>query len=234
MYASKVLLSLLAFIYALFIYFLFSGYVLYAENITTLILPIITLAYFYNVKKRSTYFTVFLILHSISDLMFIISEKLPDDSDYYIGNSLYILAYLALIVEIGKNLSFQYIFKKYLFSIIIMFFLNYYISYELLQIVNPNLILSTVYIIELVYNISMLMVLTLALLNYLDKDNKKAFYILIGAICIVFLEVINIAYLYVSGTATLKFFSFSLGLLGFYFLYEQSNLSYRNKENRYY
>ncbi|TBN04383.1 hypothetical protein EYD45_07130 [Hyunsoonleella flava] len=230
MCSPKVLACMVGSIYALFVYFLFSGKLFYADATSALILPIITIAYFCNVEKRSLYFVLFLVLYSISDLMIIFSDKLSYHIDYFIGNGLYILAYIALTIEIGRNLSLSYILKHYLFSIIVLFILNSYIAYVLLQIVNPYLDLGAEYILEIVYNASMLMILSLALLNYFYKDSRKAFYILVGAICIVFAEVINIAYLYVSHQNLLNFFTISLGLVGFYFLYEQAKLKYRKQD----
>ena len=235
MCSPKLLAFLIGIIYALFVYLLFSGHLFYAEGVSALFLPVLTLGYFCNVKKRSLYFILFLVLYSISDLMTIISGSLSHDVLYFLGNSLYILAYLALTVEIGKNLSFQYIIKNYLFSIIVLFLLNTYIAYVLLQVVNPYLILGAAYILEIVYNISMLMILSLALLNYFYKnDSRKAFYILIGTICIVFAEVINVAYLYITHKNLLNFFTISLGLVGFYFLYEQSKLKYKMEDKQEY
>lgn len=241
MCSPKVLASIIGSIYALFVYFLFSGSLYYADSTSAFILPILTLAYFCNVKKRSLYFILFLVLYSVSDLMVIVSEKLTIvsekltyDVDYYVGNSLYILAYTALTIEIARNISFSYILKNYLFSIIVLFLLNSYIAYILSQIINPHLEFGSQYILEFAYNISMLMILSIALLNYFYKDSRKAFYLLIGAICIVFAEVLNVAYLYVTRQNLLNFFTISLGLVGFYFLYEQAKLKYRQKDKAVY
>ncbi|WP_203256983.1 hypothetical protein [Hyunsoonleella ulvae] len=230
MCSPKVLATFVGFIYALFVYFLFSGNILYADGVGALILPVITLGYFLHVKKRSLYLILFLIFHSISDILMLFSQYMSDDVDYFVGNTLYVLAYIALAIEIAKDLSISYILKHYLFSIIVLFLLNVYISYVLFQIISTYLDVGIKYVLELVYNISMLIILSLALLNYFCKDSRKAFYILVGAICIVFSEVISIAYLYVSDTNLLNFFAISLGLIGFYFLYEQAKLKYRKQD----
>lgn len=230
MCSPKVLATLVGFIYALFVYFLFSGNLLYADGVGALILPVITLGYFLHVKKRSLYLILFLVFHSISDILVLFSQYMSDDVDYFVGNTLYVLAYIALAIEIAKDLSISYILKHYLFSIIVLFLLNVYISYVLLQIISTYLDVGIKYVLELVYNISMLIILSLSLLNYFCKDSRKAFYILVGAICIVFSEVISIAYLYVSDINLLNFFAISLGLIGFYFLYEQAKLKYRKQD----
>ncbi|GAL65733.1 hypothetical protein [Jejuia pallidilutea] len=230
MCSPKVLAFLIGSIYALFVYFLFSNNLFFADSTSALLLPIITLAYFCTVKHRSIFFVLFLVFYSISDLMIIISDNLTYHEDYFIGNTLYILAYISLTIEIGRNLSLKYTFKNNLFSIIVLFILNTYIAYVLSQIVNPYLELGAEYVLEIVYNISMLMILSLGLLNYFYKNNRKAFYILIGALCIVFAEVINIAYMYVSHQNLLNFLTISLGLVGFYFLYAQAKLKYEKQD----
>ncbi|WP_165454319.1 hypothetical protein [Hyunsoonleella pacifica] len=163
--------------------------------------------------------------------MIIFSQYMPHYVDYFLGNTLYILAYLALAIEIARKLSVSYILKHYLFSVIVLFLLNSYITYVLFQIVNSHLLKGAEYVLEIVYNISMLMILSLALLNYFCKDSRKAFYILVGTVCIVFSEVINVAYLYVAHQNLLNFFTISLGLVGFYFLYEQAKLKYRKQDS---
>ncbi len=223
----KVQIVLLSVCYILFVCFLFTENVFLTQCFSALILPVITLCYFCSIKQRSIYFVLFLVIYSISDLITIFSDSLPTLTSYYLCNTLYILAYIALVVEIAQSLDFKHILKNYKFSIAVLFALNAYIAYQLLRIVNPDLILGSIYFVELTYNVVMLLILSLALLNYFYKDSRKAFYILIGALCIVFAEVLNIAYLYVSHQNLLSLLTISLGLIGFYFLFAQAKLKYK-------
>ena len=236
MCSPKVLATIIGSIYTLFVYFLFSNLLGYADNTSAFILPVLALAYFCNVEKEnwSLFFILFLVLYSISDLMILISDKLPFYYDYFIGNALYILAYISLSIEIGRNISFTYILKNYIFSVIVLFILNCYIGYKISQIINPYLEFGSEYLTEIMYNVSMLMVLSLALLNYFCNDSKKALYVLIGAICILFSEVLSVAYLYVSHQSVLNFFTITLKLIGVYFFYGQAKLKYAKQEKAIY
>ncbi|MFD2726423.1 hypothetical protein [Hyunsoonleella rubra] len=228
MCSPKLLAFLVGSVYTLFVIFQFKGDEYIAESCSAFILPLLAMGYFCMVQKRSLFFILFLVLYSISDLMVIFSKSLPGDVDYFLGNSLYILAYLSLLIEISKSLCFKYVLKNYKFSIAVLLALNAYIAYALLKVVNPYLIFGSEYFIEITYNVSMLLILSVALLNYFQKDSRKAFYILIGALCIVFSEVLNVAYLYVSHQNLLNFLTVTIALVGFYFLYEQTKLNYKN------
>ncbi len=228
MCSPKLLAFLVGTAYALFVYFQFQGNEYMAQCCSALILPILAVGYFCIAQKKSLFFILFLILYSVSDLLVIFSPKIPMEIDYFLGNTLYILAYISLVIEISKSLCFKYVLKHYKFSILVLLGLNAYIAYALLQVVHPFLDWNSQYILEVVYNVSMLLILSVALLNYFHKDNRKAFYILIGALCIVFAEVLNVAYMYVSNQNLLSFLTITIGLLGFYFLYQQARLNYKS------
>lgn len=234
MHNPKIQALTLLICYALFVYFLVVDNVFMMYCFSALILPVITIFYFCCVPSKSFYFVVFLIAHSLSNIIAIFSSGMPDITGYYICNLLFILSYAALSIEIAKNIDFRYIINHHLFSIIVLFLLTGYIAYQLLQITNPDAKFGAVYVIEMIYNIVMLLILSFALLNYFHKDNRKAFYILIGAFCIVFAEVLNVAYLYMSKQNLLNFFTISIISIGFYFLFAQAKLNYRKTDKSLY
>ena len=84
------------------------------------------------------------------------------------------------------------------------------------------------YFVEIAYNVSMLLVLTASLLNYLYRDDKKSLLIFLGSLSIVFSEVLGVAYMYVDQQNLLNFLVTTLTLLAFYFYFTQSNL--KNEE----
>jgi hypothetical protein len=108
--------------------------------------------------------------------------------------------------------------------IVILSALNIYIVYVLLKIVNPYLGFSMEFVVELLYDIVMLLILSASLLNYFYKDNQKSLLLFVGSLCIVFSEVIIIAYMYISEKNLLIFSSSILSILAFYFFYFQSTL----------
>lgn len=221
---SKILVGLVLLIYTLFAIFQFSGYELIAFNLRSLIFPFVALTYFVCVKEKSMFFILFLIFYSLSELLAMISDVLSYSVDYFLGNSLYILAYLMLFIKICTSISLIHVLKNFKIHLIVLTALNVYIVYVLQVIIDPHVELNYEYFVELVYNIVMLLLLSSSLLNYFYRDNKKSLYLFIGSLCIVFSEVISVAYLYVAKQDLLNFIAVSLALLAFYFFYQQSKL----------
>ena len=241
MYKSKVLIGFVLISYFLFAIFEFSGNEVVAFYFNALIVPLITILYVLFIERKSKLFLMFLVSYSLSDILGIVIRNMPYDEslklydfEYYIGNALYIMAYVFLIIKIVKSLNFKYVIKHLKMHLIVLSILNIYLLYVLHAIINPNLLLESDYYLELTYNIVLLLLLSLALLNYFYKDNKKSFYLFLGALFIVFSEVIDIAYIYVAPRCFLNFLSTTLSLGAFYFLYQQSKLlNVSNEEGEY-
>lgn len=236
MYKSKVLISFIVICYVLFAFFEFKGNSVMAYNFNSVIVPLITLTYIFFIKKKRTLFFLFLIFYSISDLMGLIISNLHINEPekwyslhYYIGNSLYILAYVFLVIKIIKSLNFIHVIKNFKIHLLVLSILNVYLVYVLQVIINPNLIMEGDYYLELMYNIVLVLLLSVALLNYFYRDNKKSLYLFIGSLLIVFSEVIDVAYLYITQKSLLNVLGTTLALGAFYFFYQQSKLF--NKKN---
>ena len=147
--------------------------------------------------------------------MIFILDFMPYSYFYYVGNGLYIIAYIALFLKIVKSLSFKHILRNFKLHLIVLTILNVYIAYVLQDIVNPYVGMTNEYFVEIVYNVSMLLVLTASLLNYFYRDDKKSLLIFLGSLSIVFSEVIGVAYLYVAQQNLLNFLVTTLTLLAF-------------------
>lgn len=228
---SKVLVSFVLICYILFAIFEFSGYEKMSYYFHALIVPLITVLYVLFIKRKSKLFLMFLICYSLSDLLGVVIDLLPLDGSqelydfqYYLGNSLYILAYIFLLFKINKSLDFKHVLKYYKMHLIVLIVLNIYLLYVIHDIINPNLVFESDYYLELTYNVVVLALLSLTLLNYFYRDNKKSLYLFLGALCIVFSEVMDIAYIYVVQRCILNFLSTTLALGAFYFFYQQSKL----------
>ena len=230
MYKSKILVGLVLLIYILSVLFQYGGESIIANSLKSFILPIITVLYFLTVKSKTLFFSLFLVIYSFSDLMIFVEPYIPSNVDYYLGNSLYILAYTFLFIEVCKSVSIFYILRHYKIHLFILTILNIYIIYVLLVIVNPYILKTNQYYMELTYNIIMLLVLSLTLINYFYRDNVKSLYLFLGALCIVFGEVIWVAYIYISERDLLNILSSALYILSFYFFYRQSELFYEDRK----
>ena len=130
-----------------------------------------------------------------------------------------------LILKIWRSMDFKYLLKHFKIHIIVLSALSIYLVYVLQVLVKSYLVLNYEYVIEFIYNIVMLVLLSSALLNYLCRDNKKSLFIFIGSLLIVFSEVISLAYMYIYPTNALHLLVVSLALLAFYFFYQQSKLT---------
>ncbi|WP_111306780.1 hypothetical protein [Confluentibacter sediminis] len=227
----KILVGLLLLIYVLFAIFEFRGNDLIAFYLRSLIFPFFALMYFVTVRERSIFFNLFLIFYSISELLALISDKLSSDVDYFLGNSLYIFAYLMLLINICKSISLIHLLKNFKMHLVVLTALNVYIVYVLQHIIDPHVELNYEYFVEMFYNIIVLLLLSSSLLNYFYRDNKKSLYLFVGSLCIVFSEVISVAYLYVTKQNLLNFLAVSLSLLAFYFFYQQSKLKDEERIN---
>lgn len=238
---SKVLIGFILICYFLFAIFEFSGNELVAYYFNALIVPLITILYVLFIKRKNKLFLMFLVCYSISDILGIVISNMPYDEsqmiydfEYYVGNALYILAYLFLVIKLGKSLNFKHVLKHFKMHLIVLSALNIYLLYVLHAIIDPNLVQESDYYLELTYNIVVLLLLSIALLNYFYKDNKKSLYLFLGALFIVFSEVIDIAYIYVTPRCFLNFLGTTLALGAFYFFYQQSKLlNVANEEGKY-
>lgn len=221
---TNILVGLLVLLCAMFVIFQFNDMEFLSCVSRSLVVPIFTILYFQTVKRKSLYFSMFLILFSITEASTLINDKIPYAIVYFGGNSLYIAAYVFLILEVIKSLNFSFILNNYRMHVVVLLLLNVYIVYVLLKIVNPYVAQSSEFYIELIYNIVMLLLLSISLLNYFYRDDRKSLLMFLGSLCIVFSEVIQVAYLYIAERNLLIFSSALLSILAFYFFYTQASL----------
>ncbi|GAA3589010.1 hypothetical protein GCM10022396_02760 [Flavivirga amylovorans] len=227
--------------YVLFVVYEFNGNETISYCLDCLITPLIALIYVIFAKRKNIFFVLFILCYSISDLLGVVSSYIPEDEisnfgdlEYYIGNSLFIMAYVFLVIKISKSLNLFYVLKNFKIHLVVLTILNIYLVYVLQVILNPNISTPNEYYLEMVYNIVMLLLLSVALLNYFYRDNKKSLYLFIGSLCIVFSEVMQVAYFYIAQRSLLNFISTTLTLVAFYFFYQQSKLlNDLNEEERY-
>lgn len=221
---SRVLIGFAIILCILFVIFQFNEMEYLSRASRSLIVPVFTILYFQRVINKSFYFSMFLVLFSISELMALVTEYIPYQIDYFLGNGLYIVGYVFLLLEILKSVNISHIINNYGIHLVVLGILNIYIIYVLLKIVYPFVSFSFEFVVELAYNIVMLMLLSISLLNYFYRDNRKSLLLFLGSLCIVFSEVILVAYLYISEKNLLIFSSSILSILAFYFFYFQSTL----------
>jgi hypothetical protein len=172
---------------------------------------------------------VFLILFSLADILGFSRQfvSLPDSSFdyfYYTCNSLYILSYLFLIVQVLKNMNIREVISKFPIHIIILVVLDIFCVSIVTETTKGSLSIYE-YSLEFLYNAVMMSLLTLAVINYINKEDKQAMNLLVGSIFIVFAEMIQLAYFYVSSINFLNVLCSLFLVLAFAFFYLQANES---------
>lgn len=198
-----------------------------------LILPLLIVLYCISGKSKSNYFFYFLISYALAEFTgvfayFAYFSTFVNDLLYYGGNLSYITAYIFLILEVLKSINIKSVINRFPVHLIILLVLDIYSVYLVSEIALKSEYLTTMldYSIEIFYNIVVMLLLTVTLVNYISRDSKKAMNLLIGSLCIVFSEVMQVAYFYVSEKNVLNVTYSVLLIFAFCFFYIQAGMTY--------
>ena len=185
------------------------------------VFPLLTYLYFCHAKGRNIFFGFFLIAFSIVEILKIIFDT-SNALAYYTANCLNIVAYASLVIFLVQDIKTERLFKEFKLHLFILFVFNAYIIYVLNQMImqDEDLVVNSIdFVIEVTYNVLILLVLSLSLIHYLYHDSKQGLLLFLASVCIVFSEMVQVAYLFIS-SAQLLHISYSVLMgLGFYFLY---------------
>lgn len=199
------------------------------------IVPLLTCLYVLKFNDAKSFFFWFLCFYAIGELLagigllyYVYESDFIDYLQFYGGNLCFILSYSSLFLEIYKNVRLNKIIKRFPIHLIILLALDIYSVVLVSDIsLKSGYLTSTLdFVIEVVYNIVIMLLLTMALVNYISRDSKKAMNLLIGSLCIVFSEVIQVAYFYVSERIVFGVVYSLLLVLAFTLFYIQSSMSY--------
>lgn len=203
-----------------------------AAAVRTLATTLLTILYIRKVEKKHILFYGFLVLFAIGDIFNLItwSYSVQIDSSYelpfyFIGNIIYILAYVLLILRMIASLNLQKAIKKFPIQAVLLVILTIFCVYYVSDTMERELEASQ-YALEFTYNAAIMFLMCLALINYLYHDDKKSINLLIGSIFIVFSEVIQLAYFYVAEFRILNVLCSLFLVAAFTFFYLQSLLKH--------
>lgn len=224
-----VLKSLLVVLAIAFIVVQVMGMEFYGAGIKAVLLIGLTALYHMSVEQKSIYFKLFLLFFTTGAILDFVAwlelttTLFNNKVYYYVINSLFIFAYLLLIIKVLRGLDLKILVRKLPFHIIILVVLDVFsvivISETTEKVLNP-----TEYLLEFVYNSVVMALLSIALLNYIYRDDIKSMNLLIGSILIVFSEVIQLAYFYIESSNTLNIMCSVLLVGAFLFFYIHSTL----------
>ena len=201
------------------------GVLLNLETLTNisraLILPFFVYLYLTQSETKSKHFAVFLMSFAFAECIKVIMY-LDASNLYSLCSVAYIFGYLNLLVYIAKSVNYKKLMTKFKLPIIILIVFNGYLVLALNQMIlaeNTIEVYTFNFLIECAYNICILLVLSFSLLNYLYHDSKKGLLLFLASVCIVFSEVVQVAYLFVSSEYILSVAYALLLIVGFYLVY---------------
>ncbi|MFH4968792.1 hypothetical protein V8G61_11370 [Gaetbulibacter sp. M240] len=185
--------------------------------------------YLFVVKQKAFFFTLFIALFAIADCSEFLYDFFPSEISYYLfGNSLFILAYNALLIEVCKDMSLAVVIKKFKYHILVLFLLTIYGVASLDEVIGEDE--GLFFYFELLYNTSALVLLFASLIAYFYHENKKSFFLFIGILFLIIQEIVAIGFLFVSETIWLNVIWILVTTVAFYFLISQARISYRPKD----
>ncbi len=214
---------------------LFLGFQVYnlefqAAGMRLSLVLLLTILYCIGVPERRLFFFLFLVCFTLAEIVNVISWFVKFDYDttldyfYYVGNILYILSYVFLILHVLKDINMPHILSKFWFHLIILVILDIF-CVIIVSGTTEKILSERQYFLEVTYNIVIMLLLTVAMINYISKNTQKSMNLLLGAIFIFFSEVLQLTYFYVSEINVLNVLCSLFLVLAFLFLYLQSRIS---------
>ncbi|RKE95071.1 hypothetical protein [Ichthyenterobacterium magnum] len=229
MQTKQILIPFLVVLSVVFLGFQFFEYEVEASGVRTLALLTLTALYVNTVRHKRFFFFMFLIFFTLAEILGFISWYVLIDYDasidyfYYASNILYIMSYIFLIIRVIKDMNFRAVVSKLPIQILLLLILDVFCVLIVTGTTKGQLSFYE-YSLEFVYNTVIMVLLSLALISYMYRDDKKSMNLLIGSIFIVFSEVIQLAYFYVSDSIMLNVICSVCFVFAFLFFYLQSIL----------
>jgi hypothetical protein len=134
---------------------------------------------------------------------------------------LYILAYTFLVLKILNGLEIKKVFVQLPVPIIILIILDVFCVTLVTDTAEHELTFYE-YSLEFTYNTIIMILLSVALINYLYRNDTKSMLFLIASIFIVFSEIIQLAYYYILDDNNLSFVYSLFFVIALVFFYLQS------------
>ena len=209
-----------------------------ASGIGALMLVLLTILYAISKAPKRKYFFAFLIVFTITEIIDFFTWFTPPlemnelDYFYYIANILYIVSYLFLILNLIIDLNLKLLIAEFKIPIIILIVLDIF-SVMVISSTTENALNSYQFILEFVYNAVIMVLLSVALLNYMYRNDNKSMLLLVGCIFIMFYEIIQLAYFYVLDDNELSIIFSMLLVIAFTLFYVQSQLKFTGPERAY-
>nr|WP_321236582.1 hypothetical protein [uncultured Psychroserpens sp.] len=231
MHLSKILGIVLVLLSIVFLGLQSQALELEASGVRALAMIVLITLYLIRVKQKHALFLMFLVFFTIAEVFNYITwvknfDLNPDiDYFYYIGNVLYILSYTFLIARIVVGVNMTKAVTRFPIQSLLLVVLGVFVVYIVTDTTKGELN-SSQYTLEFTYNAVIMILMSLSLLNYMIKDDKKSMNLLIGSICILFSEILQLAYFYIADSNILNVLCSVFIVMAFLFYYLQSRLKH--------
>lgn len=220
--------------------FVFLGFQIFqmevaAAGVRAVLLVLLIVLYCTRNDRPERLFLWFLISFGIAEIMNVFGWLVPFVPDnnidvlYYVANFTYITSYSLLMIHILGSMKLREVFTKYPIHILVLIILD---VFSVMVVTNTAVgrLNFHEYYMELAYNAVIMTLLSVAVINYIHKEDKKSIFLLIGCVSIFFSEVLQLAYFYVSDINLLNVVCSVFLVFAFFFFYIQSRLTYQPQE----
>ncbi|MBF8151416.1 hypothetical protein ITJ86_16030 [Winogradskyella sp. F6397] len=211
-------------------YIILQGFALEQEGdiVSATAFVLLTWLYLGWTKHKSKLFSLFLVVFTTAQILGLLGwyrEELPEgqiDYLYYIANTFSIVSYALLIIKMCIYLKLKTVLSQLTVPIIILIVLDIF-CVTLISSTTEGAFTFYEYALEFTYNAVVMILLSVALINYMYRNNYKSMLFLLGSIFIAFSEIIQLAYYYILyDDANLGYIYSSFLVVAFIFYYLQS------------
>ena len=236
---SLFFIGLFTFSLILFSFLFFHDFVKSGMVVVSLVSPIVALYYLFFLKEKNVFLSLFLVFCSLSNINLFTTLVRPFGIDldeilsvywnYFIINGLLILAYSCFMLRIISKTNVKLVWKKFKYHIIVLTVLGFYVVYVF--VISVIVADTFMYVFDIVYNVFLVILFSMSLINYFYHENKKAFFLFLGVMLILFEEVFGIVYAYLNRELGYALIWITLYVASFYFIIAQSQMETKEKPN---
>lgn len=229
---EKILIVVLIFFSIVYLGLQLYQYEITASGLRTLMVLLLGVLYCLKVTYKRLLFFLFLVSFAIAEIISFVSwfVPLPEgevDAYYYAGNISYMISYMFLIFQLLKSMDIKSVFLKLPFHFLILFVLDVFCVWIVTDTARSELN-NYEYWLEFVYNAVIMILLSLAVIDYIYRDDKRSMLFLLASISLFFSEVMQLAYFYVSENNLINMLYSFFIVVAFIFFYIQSTLKFSN------
>lgn len=202
-----------------------------AFSVKSLALFGLLILFYKTVRNRRLWFGMFLLFFSLAELFNLLGVSLENFDVsrttgmivYYVVNVLFIVSFIFLIVRILKALSLFGIIKSHGLHLVILIAMNVFCVYSVMEIIGPSINPQDILLIYIYYT-TLMTLMTVAFLNFLQHSDKKAFFMLVGSLFLVLSEVVQITYFHILENKFLTVLWSVFSVFAFVFFYLQATM----------